>query len=194
MLIKNGAEDCKPLFKDLLPVIIQRLQASFNLPVLSNEDKDAKMGLQTLLCGVVSTLVAQLEKADIIGSADVIMEAILKVFSNNNSVCDEEALMVVGAMADKLESDFRRYIDAVRPVIVGGLQNFEAHQVCICAVNVTGDLCRAVNGEMQPHCDQLVQILLEILKTNTVNREVKPPVLSCFGDVALAIPVMSDTA
>jgi len=52
MLIQHAAQDCNALLKELLPVIIGRLQASFTMPVVSNDDRDAKMGLQVSAGGV----------------------------------------------------------------------------------------------------------------------------------------------
>ena len=40
---------------------------------------------------------------------------------------------------------------------------------------------------MSPYCPEIVQLLLKNLQEPALNRNVKPPILSCFGDVALAV-------
>ena len=68
-----------------------------------------------------------------------------------------------------------------------GLKSHEAYQVCTVAVGVVGDLSRALGSKIAPYCNEIVQSLLEILQNSTLNRAVKPHVLSCFGDIALAL-------
>lgn len=68
-----------------------------------------------------------------------------------------------------------------------GLRNHEAFHVCAIAVGVVGDLARALEDKLQPFCNDYVTALLENLQNPILNRAVKPPVLSCFGDIALAI-------
>lgn len=67
------------------------------------------------------------------------------------------------------------------------LRNWEEHAVCVIAVGVVGDICRALGEKIAPYCDVLVTLLLENLKNPHINRAVKPPILSCFGDIALAL-------
>ena len=59
--------------------------------------------------------------------------------------------------------------------------------MCQVAVGVVGDLCRALNDGMAYYTDEIVTILLQNLQNPALNRSVKPPILSCFGDIALAI-------
>jgi len=59
--------------------------------------------------------------------------------------------------------------------------------VCAVAVGVVGDLCRAVGKNITPYCDDLVTLLLRNLQNPKLNKDVKPPILTCFGDIALAI-------
>jgi importin subunit beta-1 len=54
-------------------------------------------------------------------------------------------------------------------------------------VGVVGDISRALNNKILPYCDEIVSILLQDLQNPLLNRNVKPPILSCFGDIALAI-------
>lgn len=74
-----------------------------------------------------------------------------------------------------------------RPFLSLGLSNHEEHQVCAVAVGVVGDICRALEAKVLPYCDEIVGLLLRNLQNPALNRDVKPPILSCFGDVALAI-------
>ena len=60
-------------------------------------------------------------------------------------------------------------------------------QVCQISVGVLGDISRALEEQLQPFCNRLMQILLENLQSDAVNRNVKPQILSAFGDIALAI-------
>lgn len=59
--------------------------------------------------------------------------------------------------------------------------------MCQISVGVLGDISRALEDQLQPYCNRLMQILLENLQSDAVNRNVKPQILSAFGDIALAI-------
>ena len=60
-------------------------------------------------------------------------------------------------------------------------------QVCQSSVGVLSDISRAVEDQLFPYCNRIMQILLENLQSNEVNRNVKPHIISAFGDIALAI-------
>lgn len=76
---------------------------------------------------------------------------------------------------------------ALQPFLLVGLKNFEAYYVCIVAVGLVGDLCRALEGRIAPYCPDIMNALLEALKDTTLHRSVKPPVLATFGEIAMAI-------
>ena len=59
--------------------------------------------------------------------------------------------------------------------------------MCAVAVGLVGDVCRAIEASVQPHCDKIVTLLLQNLTNPNLNRCVKPPTLAVFGDIALAI-------
>jgi importin subunit beta-1 len=74
-----------------------------------------------------------------------------------------------------------------RPFLLEALRKYEEYQVCAVAVGVVGDISRALTTKLTPYCDEIVAILLEDLQNSMLHRSVKPPILSCFGDIALAI-------
>lgn len=55
------------------------------------------------------------------------------------------------------------------------------------AVGTVGDISRNIEAQIQPYCDEIMNALIDSLKDSTIHRSVKPPVLSCFGDIAMAI-------
>ncbi|GMH99307.1 hypothetical protein TrVE_jg11769 [Triparma verrucosa] len=187
MLIQHAAADMAPILEQLLPVIMDRLAKSFAMSVLTNEEKDAKAGLQGLLCGILQVMCQNLSIEAVQKQADNVMQILLEVFKTKNAAAHEEALMAAGALADKVELGFERYMDAFHPVVMHGLKSHEAYQVCTVAVGVVGDLTRALGKNVARFCNEIVQSLLEILQNSTLNRAVKPHVLSCFGDIALAL-------
>jgi len=186
MLIKNSAEDCRPVLVQMLPLIIERLQATFAMSVLSNEDKEAKENLQGLLCGVIQVTTQQL-RGDVRPFANSIMENLLHVFESRNATAHGEAYLAVAALANELEGQFAIYMAHLHPLLLMGLKNSEAYQVCSIATGVIGDVARAIEGAIQPYCNEIMTALLENLQDPHLNRSVKPDVLSCIGDVALAI-------
>ena len=78
-------------------------------------------------------------------------------------------------------------MDALYPFIDVGLKNHEEYEVCNVTVGVVGDVCRALDAKVARWCDPIVQQLLADLQSTQLHRSVKPPILSCFGDIALAI-------
>ena len=186
-LIIHSAVDCKPILIQLLPVILERLAQSFSLPVITNEDKEHKEGLQGLLCGLIQTLCIKLDKESILPYADVIMSNTLQVLQTKNTTAHEEALLATAALADQVGSDFEKYLPHLHPYLLACLRNFEAYQVCSVAVGLVSDISRAVGPALIPYCDDIVTALLQMLQNPTLHRSVKPPVLGVFGDLAFAI-------
>ena len=187
VLIQNAAPDVKVVLLQLLPAIIDRLAQSFNMPALTNEDKEHREGVQGLLCGLIQVLSAKVTKEELLPWCDAIMTNFLQVLQTKNATCHEEALSASSAIANILEGDFVKYMGAMQPFLVSGLRNSEAYQVCTVAVGLVGDISRAIEGAMKPYCDEIMSALVEALQNSALHRNVKPPVLSCFGDIALAI-------
>lgn len=187
VLIQNSAADVKPLLIQLLPVIVDRLAQSFTVQVLTNEEKEQKEGMQGLLCGLIQVMSLKLEKNDIMPFADNIMTNLLQVLQSKNATCHEEAFSATSAVVDQLEDDFEKYMSALQPFLMMGLRNFEAYHVCTIAVGLVGDIARAIEGKIQPYCDDIMSALLQSLQNQSLHRSVKPPVLSAFGDIGMAI-------
>jgi importin subunit beta-1 len=55
------------------------------------------------------------------------------------------------------------------------------------AVGLIGDICRALGEQSGQYSGPFMTVLLENLQSDILNRNVKISILSCFGDIALAI-------
>lgn len=186
MLVQSHAQDTRPVVVNLLRYIISKLVGTFQMQVLSQDDKEERDQHQSALCSVIQVITRALDK-EVAQMQDEAVQVLLQVLTNQNAVASEEAFMALGAIAAAIESNFEQYLNEVIAHVVRGLQNYADWQVCNAAVGCTGDICRALEARVLPVCDQLVQCLLADLQNRDLNRQVKPNVLSCFGDVALAI-------
>jgi importin subunit beta-1 len=113
------------------------------------------------------------------------------------------------AVALVMGTGFDKYMDGFKPYLFHALDSHEDSQVCIAAVGVVSDLCRALSARIAPLMDEVMARLLSILEVccclsllpqvwrcwwmlrlfqdPKVKRAVKSQVLNCFGDVALAL-------
>jgi len=114
-------------------------------------------------------------------------QVLLRVLAARSATVHEEAMLAVGALAHATGEGFEKYTTALYPFIELGLKNHEEYEVCNVTVGVVGDLCRALDLKILPFCDGVVYQLLQNLQSTTLHRSVKPPILSCFGDLALAV-------
>jgi importin subunit beta-1 len=78
-------------------------------------------------------------------------------------------------------------MQAFTPFLLAGIRNFQAETLCKVAVGVVVDICSGIGGQIQPFCDDIMGALMECLRDGSVQREIKPVVIACFGDVAMAI-------
>ncbi|XP_047316427.1 importin subunit beta-1-like [Impatiens glandulifera] len=181
-----------PIITHLLPVIMTKLGQSVDFQIISSDDRENQVELQALLCGVLQVIIQKFSsteetKGTILQAADQIMVLFLKVFACRSSTVHEEAMLAIGALAYGVGPEFGKYMTEFYKYLEMGLQNFEEYQVCAVSVGVVGDICRALDDKVLPYCDGIMTHLLKDLSSNELHRSVKPPIFSCFGDVALAI-------
>uniref|UniRef100_A0A4W3JCR2 Karyopherin (importin) beta 1 n=1 Tax=Callorhinchus milii TaxID=7868 RepID=A0A4W3JCR2_CALMI len=156
-IVKNSAKDCYPAVQKTTLVIMERLQQ-----VLQMESHIQSTSDRIQYNDLQSLLCATLQVTN-------------------------RAHYIHLCFSVVLGSEFLKYMDAFKPYLVIGLRNYAEYQVCLAAVGLVGDLCRALQSNMLPFCDEMMQLLLENLGNENVHRSVKPQILSVFGDIALAI-------
>ena len=86
-----------------------------------------------------------------------------------------------------LEKKFAPYINAFLPFLYPALKAHQETELCTVAVGIIGDITRALGDQSAQYAHSFMTVLLENLQSETLNRNVKIPILSCFGDIALAI-------
>ncbi|GCB65116.1 hypothetical protein scyTo_0009924, partial [Scyliorhinus torazame] len=190
-IVKNSAKDCYPAVQKTTLVIMERLQQVLQMEshIQSTSDRIQYNDLQSLLCATLQNVLRKVQHQDALQISDVVMASLLRMFQSTagSGGVQEDALMAVSTLVEVLGAEFLKYMDAFKPYLGIGLKNYAEYQVCLAAVGLVGDLCRALQSNMLPFCDEMMQLLLENLGNENVHRSVKPQILSVFGDIALAI-------
>jgi len=185
VLVSKAGNDCLGHMQALTQEMLKHLQESY-------KSMDRECELQGYICGVLTSLVSRL-RDQIAPLADKIMEEALKVISayqqvrGGAQVLHEEALLLVVALANAAGLGFERFMTHFAPHLRVGLQNYEEVQVCLTTTRMVGDLCTALEGRIAGYCDMILEILYTNLKNPAVDRKIKAAVMTCFGDIAMAI-------
>jgi importin subunit beta-1 len=189
-VVRCSNDDTSPMVAQLVTVIMQELHQTLEKQNVSSDDRQNE--LQGLLCGCLQVIIQKLgssepTKQHLMHCADQIMGLFLRVFASRSATAHEEAMLAIGALAYATGPEFVKYMQEFYRYLEMGLQNFEDYQVCAITVGVVGDVCRALEEKILPFCDGIMTQLLRDLSSNQLHRSVKPPIFSCFGDIALAI-------
>lgn len=192
-VVRASAADTTPMVVQLIPLVVGKLNETLQMNTGGSvEASERQSEIQGLLCGMTQVIVQKLSdvdsaKAGVLQYADHIMEVLLNVFACRKTSVHEEAMLAVGAMTYTCGRQFNKYMDRFYPVLQTGLSHHQEWQVCQVTVGVLGDISRAIEDGIYPYCDAIMQTLLTNLQSSDVHRNIKPQILSAFGDVALAI-------
>ncbi|ONI25671.1 hypothetical protein PRUPE_2G313900 [Prunus persica] len=191
-VVRCSSEETAPMVLQLVPVIMIELHKTLEGQKVASDEIERQSELQGLLCGCLQVIIQKLGSSEptkyvFMQYADQIMGLFLRVFACRSATVHEEAMLAIGALAYTTGPDFAKYMPEFYKYLEMGLQNFEEYQICAVTVGVVGDICRAIEDKVLPYCDGIMTQLLKDLSSNQLHRSVKPPIFSCFGDIALAI-------
>lgn len=184
------AGDCLPNASSVLVTMLDRQERLNGMAnqLVGMDDRNNWSELQTNLCSVIQAIVRRLGK-EILPLSDRIMTSLLTTIQNcgKQSEALEDAFMAVGSVTAASEAEFEKYLQAFSPFLVEALRKHEETQLCKTAVGLVGDICRALGPNAANYANDFMVVLFEDLQSQTLSREVKPTILSSFGDIALAI-------
>jgi len=182
-LIRVSGQDMVPLLGQIVPVVLQKLAQTFQAPNPSSFITN----VQAQCCGVLAELCRKLPVNTLLPHSSDMMQGFLKVFSVTSHEVHEEALMGIAGLARAMGEQFLQYMDHLKEPLNAALDNVEDRHVCEAAVGLVGDLSRALEKKFLPYCDDIMLRLLQLLMSEKLHRSVKPPILSTFADIALAV-------
>lgn len=188
-VISSSSSSSTPLIAELTKLMISKFESTFIMEkqVVGIEDSLRISDIQGHLCTILQNATKKLGK-NIQPFSAKLMETYLHMFTTGKSShIYEDVFLAVGALIMELEKDFIPFMNAFVPILYKALENYEEQQLISVSVGVVGDLCRAMQQDITPFCDEIMNRLLQCLQNPSLHRDAKPLVLSAFGDVAIAI-------
>ncbi|CAD7936040.1 unnamed protein product [Amoebophrya sp. A120] len=172
-------------------VILDRLEQA-----LRQKRNDPQCELHGNLCVCLSELVEKFPKEQILQNQalpDRIMtlyvEALdLYAIQNENTHVLPDALMAVGLMIKKLGSNFEPYMQRCVKYFQMGLQNYEDVQTCnMCTALIGNPLANNLRERFLPYSEQLIQLVINNVRQEDVDKKIKLSCICALGDVAMAL-------
>jgi len=107
-------------------------------------------------------------EAEVKPQADRIMHALLQVLNtlNNKSSVADSVFAAVGGLANALEDDFQKYMDAFSSYLFRALSNKDEPGLCAMAIGLVSDITRSLGPLSQPYCNDFMNHLLENLRVS----------------------------
>ncbi|KAM0840434.1 hypothetical protein ACQ4PT_059668 [Festuca glaucescens] len=164
----------------LMPRIMRRLNTALDAEAISSSDKGNKYNLQALLCDVLLVIIQKLgesREADMVKElAQFVLVLFCRVLTCDCSTARDKAVLAIGALARAVGPKF---VDLMSIF----LQYYNVNLFSPIYLEVIGNIFHVLGDEILPYCDYMMDVLFEGLSERTL----KPQILACFGEIALAI-------
>lgn len=173
-----------------VPILLERLEATITQlkTDLSEDDVNEIIEIQGLLCGALLQATQRFPFGSGLEQlADRLMSAYLQLLSCQRPGAQEEAMCALATFARTTGPNFQKYMQHVQAPLSAALGNHEHYSLCRVANAAVQDICTALGPAIAPYADQLVFLMLKALESTTLDKTVKPPIISCFGDIATAV-------
>ncbi|KAK9448198.1 armadillo-type protein [Limtongia smithiae] len=189
ILVSYSAADTLQRVTELSLVIVERLEATLAMQtqLVGMDDRANLEDLQIGLLSVLTNIIRRVSPKDR-PTSDRLMSLLLSLLQNKlpNSLIEEDIFIAIGAVAGAVQENFLVYVDAFGPFLMKALEDPES-PTCTTAIGLVADLSASLGAQIEPYCDMYMNVFLTNLQNNSVQRDVKVSILSCFGDIASAI-------
>ena len=167
VFVQSAANDSLTAIASLSTVAIQRLEETIPLQqqVVSVEDRIILEDIQTSLCTVLTATIQRLDK-EIAPQGDRIMQVLLQILSTvgGKSSVPESVFAAISSLANAMEDEFIKYMEAFSPFLYNALGNQEEASLCSMAIGLVSDITRSMGERSQPFCDNFMNYLLSNLR------------------------------
>ncbi|CAK9438558.1 uncharacterized protein LODBEIA_P27820 [Lodderomyces beijingensis] len=188
-LVTYSAQDTMEIVQNIAMEILGRLEKTVEMQsqVSTTEDKGNLEELQTNILSLLTNVIRKLGPA-VINAADNLMERFVKLLDAQepNSLIEEDIFISISALSSAIGENFMKYMPAFIPYLTKALENTES-PTCLTAVGLVGDLAQNLGLSIGEYLNGLMTILGNNLNNPEVRRDLRPAIVSAFGDVASAI-------
>ncbi|CCH45624.1 Importin subunit beta-1 [Wickerhamomyces ciferrii] len=188
-LVLFSANDVMPIVNNIAQEVLTRIEQTVQLQsqLVSNEDKSNLEELQSNILNLLTNIIRRVG-SEVAPVSDNLMELFLKLLQaqQQNSSIEEDVFIAISALAGSVGQDFNKYMTAFLPFLTNALNQTES-PVSNTAVGLVADISHSLGENFIQYSEGLLNILGSIVSNNNVRKELKPFVLSSFGDIASAI-------
>jgi importin subunit beta-1 len=167
VFVQNCANESLPAVASLSDVIIKRLEETIPMQsqVVSVDDKITLEDIQTSLATVLQAIIQRVDK-EIGPQGDRIMQVLLQILStvSGKSTVPEAVFATISSLANAMEDDFAKYMEAFTPFLYNALANQDEPSLCAMAIGLVSDITRSMGERSQPYCDNFMNYLLNNLR------------------------------
>lgn len=167
VFVQNSAMESLNAVASLTDIIFKRLEETVPMQsqVVSVDDKITLEEMQNSLCSVIQGIVTRLDK-EIGSQGDRLMQTLLAILNSvgAKSSVPEAIFATISALANAMEEDFLKYMDAFAPFLYNALGNQEEPALCSMAIGLVSDITRSLGEQSQPYCDTFMNHLLNNLR------------------------------
>lgn len=150
---------------------------------LNMEDRQS---LQELQANVLTVLAAVIRKSptSVESVADMLMDLFLKILDKkDSSYIEDDVFYAISALAASLGKNFEKYLETFSPYLVRALNQVDS-QVSITAVGFVADISNSLEEDFNKYATAFMNVLGQMISADNARKELKPAVLSVFGDIA----------
>lgn len=184
--VTYSAADTMEIIQNIAQEVLSRLDATIamQLQAYNVESKTALEELQINILALLTSIIRRLS-SEVAGAADNLMTMFIKLLDAQqpNALIEEDIFIAISAVSSAVGPAFLKYMDSFVPYLTKALTNVES-PTCITAVGLVADLAQSLGAAIGPYLNGLMDIMGAHLSNSEIRRELKPAILSCFGDLA----------
>ncbi|WPK23235.1 hypothetical protein PUMCH_000464 [Australozyma saopauloensis] len=184
--VSYSAMDTMPIIQSIANEVLTRIQSTISMQQqgLSIENRAALEELQINILSLLTNIIRRLS-GEVASAAPDLMNMFIKLLEAQepNALIEEDVFIAISAVASALGEQFLPFMDSFVPYLSQALRNVQS-QTCVTAVGLVADLAQSLGAKIAPYLGGLMDILGLAILNNDIKRELKPAIISCFGDIA----------